>query len=194
MDKTIQATNAGLLGLFSAYLISRGDVQPYVTAIPAISTLKYIFMSGTKDVEKKTAQWAHYVSWFLTTPIMLYLIFSLNNLPLVTMGILIALNQIMILTGWLASISNDEKDVWNWFAVGCFAFLPIVYELLQFTKGYALIVLTLATWSLYPVVWYLNRKDMIDTSTRNISYSFLDFISKAGLVVLYLNETGKLKV
>ena len=194
MDKTIQATNAGLLGLFSAYLISRGDVQPYVTAIPAISTLKYIFMSGTKDVEKKTAQWAHYVSWFLTTPIMLYLIFSLNNLPLVTMGILIALNQIMILTGWLASISKDEKDIWNWFAVGCFAFLPIVYELLQFTKGYALIVLTLITWSLYPVVWYLSKKDTIDTSTRNISYSFLDFTSKAGLVVLYLNETGKLKV
>ena len=194
MDKTIQATNAGLLGLFSAYLISRGDVQPYVTAIPAISALKYIFMSSTKDVEKKTAQWAHYVSWFLTTPIMLYLIFSLNNLPLVTMGVLIALNQLMIVAGWFASISKDEKDAWNWFAVGCFAFLPIVYELLTFAKGYSLIVLTLVTWSLYPVVWYLSKKDMIDTSARNISYSFLDFTSKAGLVVLYLNETGKLKL
>jgi len=61
-------------------------------------------------------------------------------------------------------------------------------------KGIPLIVLTVVTWSLYPVVWALFRKKLITWSSRNIGYSFLDFTSKAGLVILYLIEKGQLKI
>jgi bacteriorhodopsin len=185
ISKQIQGLNAGLLGLFSAYLIGRGDVGVEVIAIPAISTSKYVLLSNTKGSD---TQWTHYLSWFLTTPIMLYLIFSLNNMPFNRMAVLIAMNQLMIAAGYMA----EGKDPWFWFIGGCFAFLPILYELAILEKGIPLIVLTLVTWSLYPIVWALFHKKLITWSSRNISYSFLDFTSKAGLVTLYLIEKGLL--
>lgn len=185
ISKQIQGLNAGLLGIFSAYLIGRGDVGAEVIAIPAISTSKYVLLSTTKE---STSEWAHYLSWFLTTPIMLYLIFSLNNMAFNRMAVLIAMNQLMIASGYMA----EGKDAWFWFIGGCFAFLPILYELALLEKGIPLIVLTLVTWSLYPVVWALFHKKLITPSSRNISYSFLDFTSKAGLVTLYLIEKGLL--
>jgi bacteriorhodopsin len=186
-SKQIQSMNAGLLGLFSFYLIGRGDVGAEVIAIPAISSSKYVLLAITKE---STSEWAHYLAWFLTTPIMLYLIFSLNNMPLNRMAVLIAMNQIMIGSGYMA----EGKDAWFWFIGGCFAFLPILYEFAILEKGIPLIVLTVVTWSLYPVVWALFHKKLITPGTRNISYSFLDFTSKAGLITLYLIEKGQLKI
>lgn len=180
----VKLTNASMLGIFSLYLISRG-VSPAVIAIPAISCLKYIYLSSDSHASK---QKAHYLSWFLTTPIMLWLIFSLNHLSLETTTLMILLNQIMIVTGYFAAEAVEEKDVWFWFNLGCFAFLPIVYQLLQFSEGLALIILTLVTWSTYPVVWWADKKKLISTDVRDVSYSFLDFTSKVGIVLLYLRE------
>ena len=110
------------------------------------------------------------------------------------MAILIALNQLMIVSGYVASVAKDEEGVWRWFWIGCLAFLPIVYQLLQFSEGFALVLLTLVTWSAYPVVWYLSKKNLMDDDIRDISYSVLDFTSKVGIVILYLNEVGRLKL
>lgn len=180
----VKLTNASMLGIFSLYLISRG-VSPAVIAIPAISSLKYIYLSSDSHASK---QKAHYLSWFLTTPIMLWLIFSLNNLSFETTILMILLNQLMIVAGYYAAEAVEENDVWFWFNLGCFAFLPIVYQLLQFSEGLALIILTLVTWSAYPVVWWADKKKLISTDVRDVSYSFLDFTSKVGIVVLYLRE------
>ena len=192
VSKIIQGVNSAALGVFSAYLIGRGDIHPLVTSIPAVSASKYLLMSLTPDISPTTTQWAHYLAWFITTPIMLWLIFSLNSVPVFTFALMLLLNQLMIVAGYLASIAESDKDAWNWFAIGCFAFLPIVYELLTLSKGFALVALTLITWSLYPIVWWLSRKDKITLPQRNTAYSFLDFTSKAGLVTLYLMEVGKI--
>jgi hypothetical protein len=85
-------------------------------------------------------------------------------------------------------VAEEEKEVWYWFYLGCFAFLPIVYQLLQFSEGLALVTLTLATWSAYPVVWWADKKKLISDDVRDVSYSFLDFTSKVGIVLLYLRE------
>jgi sensory rhodopsin len=191
-SKIVQGVNSGLLAVFSAYLIGRGDIDPLVITVPAISASKYLLMSLTPDISPTTSQWAHYLAWFLTTPVMLWLIFSLNSVPVFTLVLMLLLNQLMIVAGYLASIEESDKEAWNWFAIGCFAFLPIVYELLSLTHGFALVALTLITWSLYPIIWYLSRKERITIAQRNVGYSFLDFTSKAGLVTLYLMEIGKL--
>jgi len=184
ISNQVKLANASLLGIFSLYLISRG-VSPAVIAIPAISCLKYIYLSIDNDANK---QKAHYLSWFLTTPIMLWLIFSLNHLSIGTTTLMILLNQLMIVTGYLAAVAVEEKEIWNWFYLGCFAFLPIVYQLLQFSQGIPLIILTLVTWSAYPVVWWADKKKLISEDTRDVSYSALDFTSKVGIVLLYLRE------
>lgn len=180
----VKLANASMLGLFSIYLIARG-ISPAVIAIPAISCIKYIYLSSDNHASKQNA---HYLSWFLTTPIMLWLIFSLNNLSLGSTTLMILLNQLMIVSGYLAASATEEKEVWNWFYLGCFAFLPIVYQLLQFSEGLALVVLTLVTWSTYPVVWWADKKKLISEDTRDVSYSVLDFTSKVGIVLLYLRE------
>jgi len=180
----VKLANASMLGIFSVYLISRG-VSPAVIAIPAISCLKYVYLSSDQRAIKQNA---HYLSWFLTTPIMLWLIFSLNHLSLKTTTLMILLNQLMIVSGYFAAVATTEKDTWNWFYLGCFAFLPIVYQLLQFSEGLALVFLTLVTWSAYPVVWWADKKKLISEDTRDVSYSVLDFTSKVGIVLLYLRE------
>jgi bacteriorhodopsin len=193
-SKTIQRTNSALLGVFTAYLIGRGDIGADLISIPLISSAKYVFLSGEKDTSIDANQWAHYLAWFLTTPVMLWIIFRYNNLPLSTIIPLLLVNQVMILSGYIAGQQKLDKDVWNWFGLGCIAFLPLVYQLVVLTKAIPVIILTLITWSIYPIVWALPRQNLISLSTRNVIYSILDFTSKAGLVSLYLFETGKLKI
>lgn len=183
---TIQGINSASLGLFALYLLGRGDVSLPVIAIPGISGLKYLYLSSGKG----NTEWAHYLSWFITTPIMLSLIFSLNSYPLISSAVLIAANQIMIGAGYMATIQTTKEESYKWFWLGCFAFLPILYQLVQFESGIPLIILTILLWSLYPVVWYLEREQMISKDIEKVSYSFLDFTSKAGLVVLYMIDTG----
>jgi len=187
----VKLANASMLGLFSLYLIGKG-ISPFIVAISGISALKYVYLSGSESPDR---QKAHYLSWFLTTPIMLWLIFSLNDLSLGTTVLMLLLNQLMIVAGYFAAVDLDKGDresMWKWFWLGCFAFLPIVYQLLMFSEGLALIVLTLVTWSAYPVVWWADAEKLISADTRDISYSFLDLTSKAGLVILYLIELKKL--
>lgn len=174
--------------------MARGDIAWYVTFIPFVSAAKYLFLSQQGDQTLQSNQWAHYLAWFLTTPVMLFLIFSLNNYPAFASLILILLNQLMIYAGYIAYTQKDEKKLWDWFTLGCLAFLPIVYQLIQFEEGFSLVLLTLITWSLYPIVWYLSHKQIIEIPLRNVMYSGLDFTSKAGLVSLYLVEIGKLRV
>ncbi len=193
-SKPIQATNSALLGAFTAYLISRGDVSPELISIPFISSSKYLFLSQEPDADVNANQWAHYLAWFLTTPIMLWILFRYNSLPLSTILPLLLVNQLMIVSGYVAAIQEKEEDVWNWFFLGCFAFLPLVYQLVTLEKGFAMVVLTLVTWSLYPIAWALPRVNLMSLPVRNVIYSILDFTSKAGLVLLYLFETGKLNL
>ncbi len=193
-SKPLQATNSALLGLFALYLIARGDIGLDLISIPTISCSKYFFLSGQPDVTVEDNQWAHYLAWFLTTPVMLWVIFRYNNLPLSTILPLLLVNQLMIVSGYVAQVQKEEKDVWNWFFLGCFAFLPLVYQLTSLEKGLPMIILTLVTWSLYPIAWALPRVNLISLPVRNLIYSILDFTSKAGLVLLYLLETGKLKI
>ena len=186
----IKFGNAVLMGAFSVWLLLKGE-SPALIAIPAISSAKYSYIYNNQDANKQNA---HYLSWFLTTPIMLWLIFSLNKLSIDKTAILIALNQLMIASGYIAATAKKETDVWRWFVIGCLAFIPIIYQLLQFSNGIPLIILTLITWSAYPIVWYLSKKNLIDDDARDISYSVLDLTSKVGIVLLYLVEIGKLKL
>lgn len=192
-SKIIQFINSSLLGVFAIYLMARGDIAWYVTFIPFVSAAKYLFISQQPDESLQSNQWAHYLAWFLTTPVMLFLIFKLNNYPVLDSAILLVLNQLMIYSGYIAYTQQDEKKLWDWFTLGCLAFLPIVYQLIQFEEGFSLILLTLITWSLYPIIWYLSHKQIVGIPVRNVFYSALDFTSKAGIVSLYLVETGKLK-
>lgn len=193
-SKIVQFINSSLLGIFAIYLIARGDIAWYVIFVPFISASKYFFLSQNEDKTIESNQWAHYLAWFLTTPVMLFLIFKLNNLPFIDSAIYIALNQLMIYSGYIAYTQKNEEQLWNWFTVGCLAFLPIVWQLVLFEEGIPLILLTLVTWSLYPIVWYLSHKDYMGNPLRNVFYSALDFTSKAGLVTLYLMEIGKLSI
>jgi bacteriorhodopsin len=193
-SKYVQFLNASLLAIFSVYLLVRGDIPWYVTAIPLISSSKYFFLSQNQDTTKEKNQWSHYLAWFLTTPIMLYLIFSLNNFPLFETILYLILNAVMILAGYIATIQMEEKKLWDWFTLGCLAFVPIVLQLLEFEEGIPLVLLTLCTWTLYPIIWFLSYTNDISIAMRNVGYSSLDFTSKAGLVFLYLVEIGKFKL
>jgi len=90
----------------------------------------------------------------------------------------------MIGTGYLGAIEKDDSKKRTLFALGCLAFLPIIYIILGMKKAKYAIYLTLIMWTLYPLVWYADEENLVSKNTANISYSIMDTIAKVGLVNL----------
>jgi bacteriorhodopsin len=83
----------------------------------------------TEDVYRQV-YWARYVDWSLTTPLLLLdlaLIAGLNGASILT---IIVADLIMVLTGLFAAFGSEETpQKWGWYAIGCIAYLVIVWQL-----------------------------------------------------------------
>jgi len=199
------------------YLSWRTPVQKRLfhiitTFITAFATLSYFAMatgSGTSlsltlvkeshkhvpdTVEKVFRQvfWARYVDWSLTTPLLLLDLAFLAGLNGANILVTIVADLIMVLTGLFAAYGTSEGQKWGWYAMGCAAYLVIVYQLVVpgrravLAKDSATAKLfgsiagfTLILWTLYPVVWGISdgaRKWSVNTEI--IAYAVLDVLAK----------------
>lgn len=96
---------------------------------------------------------------------------------------LIAINTLMIWSGYKGMKSTNRDERRKWFVLGCLAFIPIIWTLskIPFT---AAIGLTLVMWILYPIVWLASEESLITGKTATITYAGMDVITKVGLVWL----------
>jgi bacteriorhodopsin len=90
----------------------------------------------------------------------------------------------MILAGYLGTKTENPLESKGYFALGILAFLPIVAILLQQTKNKTAVYLTLAVWSLYPVVYFAKEYTLVEKKYTTIAYAFMDVIAKTGLISL----------
>jgi bacteriorhodopsin len=177
-DPAILSQNVAFILLFLTFASSLFSATPWIALIPGIACWAYWNMlndPGHVDNYR-------YSDWALTTPLMLAAILSVNNVGAATLLGIVALDLVMIATGYLGATATDEATKLGMFGVGCLAFAPILYALYSMKKAKYAVYLTILLWALYPVVWYLDEESKINKSTATIAYSYMDVIAKSGLV------------
>jgi bacteriorhodopsin len=177
-DPAILAKNVAFILLFITFASALFSSTPWIALIPGIACWAY----GNMLSDTPHTDMYRYTDWALTTPLMLAAILSANNVGTATLLGVVALDLVMIATGYLGATATEEATKLGMFGVGCLALAPILYVLYSLKKAKYAIYLTILMWSLYPVVWYLDEESHINKSTATIAYSYLDVITKSGLV------------
>jgi bacteriorhodopsin len=155
-------------------------VDPFLSIIPGVAAWSYWNMQ--KD--KVNQEFYRYTDWAITTPLMLVALLVANARPAIEIASLVLLDIFMIYTGYEGVKDHDQVRQKKWFLAGCLALIPIVYMLLRLKNNTSAVLLTVALWTLYPVVWSLDEVNTISKKAANVTYSVLDVAAKVGLVTL----------
>jgi len=184
--------------------------------ISIMSALSYLMLCNdifTFNVGHKRIYNARYFDWLVNTPVQLIILGKIGKLTNDNIYILVLLDIIMIMTGWIAELCEDQIK-WIFFSVGMIVIFPI-YKFLfedfnynvvkEFTgeyiakRYYWVGRYLIFIWLFYPVVWILNNVqfNIISNLTACISYTILDFFAKVIFVwwILYcINNSVYLKI
>lgn len=148
--------------------------------IPAVAAASYWMMQ--KDPQR--LQTYRYFDWAITTPLMLLAILVAAKVPARVIAPVIVADLLMIGAGYLGVTTEDIKKKIAYFITGLLAFVPIIYLLLTLRYNKAAIYLTVTTWSLYPLIYFLEDFKHITESNATVAFSVMDMVSKIGLVNL----------
>ena len=174
----------------------------FITAIAAGLYLAMALGQGVSVIDGKTTYWVRYITWFLSTPLLLLDLTFLGRSSLPTVGSLLGANAYMIATGFVATISPKPIN-YIWYVVSCGAFIAIVYLLLQPYRLEAerkhprakqafrrLVTGHLVLWTAYPIVWILSNTglNIVSDSGQTMLFTLLDLASKVGFGFLSLNN------
>lgn len=180
----------------------------FIVAIAAGLYLSMALGQGEGLFVDRQTYWVRYVTWFLSTPLLLLVLSHLGRTSLPTVGSLIGANAYMIATGFAATISRRPVN-YIWYIVSCGAFIAALYLLLQPYRREALqhypgvgrkvfpklLTAHVVLWTLYPIVWILANTGLgiIDRGFESMGYTLLDIASKVGFGFLALNSFRQLE-
>jgi len=168
----------------------------------AYLTMAFGFGRVYRDKDGAEIYYARYVDWALTTPLLLYDACTLAGATMPYKMVIIFLDILMILLGLFGALTNQYTQTWAYFALGCVAFLPILYFLLMHFRRFlnpevrraygAQMYFLSALWFVYPVVWALSPDgaSVISSDAATIWYLILDVTAKAvyGSLLLTLHR------
>ena len=150
--------------------------------------------------------WIRYVTWFLSTPLLILALTYLGRSSSVLIGALLGANAFMIATGFVATIlPEDTPGALNliWWAISTGAYLAIAWAFLGRYKREAkaalpksasvfdrLVLVHLVLWTAYPVVWLLSAEGLalIGSGAEAGSFAVLDIAAKVGFGFLAANS------
>ena len=174
------AVSSAFTIFFITSVITAFSATPALSIIPTIACLAYSqIMAHPEDADR----WRH-SDWLLTTPLMLAALLYANDVPISVILPMVACDLLMILAGYLGTKTKDPLESKGYFALGILAFLPIIAILLQQTKNKMAVYLTLAVWSLYPIVYCAQQNSLVENKYTTIAYAIMDLVAKVGLVSL----------
>ena len=178
------------------------------SSVSLVAGLVYaMFVEATKNMDMQQTITEHelqnitqmrYMDWAITTPLLLFtlllfLTFNKRSIPLSKLALIIGLNYIMLLSGYLGETRTVSYQVG--FITGTTAFLlmlGVIYvEFVGESSRVHNVVFTMFSiiWSLYGVAYYVNGVP------KQIMYNVLDAVAK-GLfgVFLWLYFTKMIKI
>ena len=141
-----------LIGTF--YFIAKGwgvtdeEAREYYAItilVPGIATAAYLSMFfgvGLTEVEVAgrgtlDIYYARYADWLFTTPLLLLDLALLAKVDRVTIGTLIGVDALMIVTGLIGALSQTMLARYSWWLVSTIAFIFVLYYLLTSLRSAA---------------------------------------------------------
>ncbi len=185
---TNEYTKQSLVGLF---------------AVPLIAMALYLMLAlgqGEVTLDGRPVAWIRYVTWGLTTPLLLSQIArSVHAPPSLTLSLVLS-DVFMIGTGAIAELSSKPTN-YIWYAVSCLGFLAVLALLYRDLTVKAqgrpedqrrlfttLRDMNAALWIGYPVVWILGTAGfaLIGQGAQAALYTILDLLAKVGFGLIIL--------
>jgi halorhodopsin len=151
--------------------------------------------------QEVVSQWGRYLTWALSTPMILLALGILADVDTGSLFAVIAADVGMCVTGLAAAlITSSLLFRWLFYAVSCAFFLVVIYALVAEWPASAaeagtseifstLRVLTIVLWIGYPVVWALGVEGLAVISSVGVTswaYSGLDIFAKYVFAFLLL--------
>jgi bacteriorhodopsin len=175
-----------------------------------IASSLYLAMAlgqGFSVIYDRPTFWVRYVTWFLSTPLLLLDLTFLGRTSLPITSSLLGANAFMLATGAVAALSPVPIN-YIWYLVSCGAYLAVFYLLISPYRQEAernhprgkkafrkLLTVHLVLWSGYPIVWILAASgfNVLTQGLETMFYTLLDLTSKVGFGFLAINTLGQLE-
>ncbi|MBD1912555.1 MULTISPECIES: microbial rhodopsin family protein [unclassified Leptolyngbya] len=179
----------------------------FICVIAAGLYLAMAMGQGQSEVYGRPTFWVRYVTWFMSTPLLLLDLAFLGRSTVAVTGSLLGANTYMILTGFAATMSPKPIN-YVWYVVSCAAFLATLYLLVKPYRIEAerkhprsrkvfrkLLSVHVILWTLYPVVWILSSTGLsiLSQGYETMGYTLLDIASKVGFGLLSLNSLKQIE-
>lgn len=166
------------------------NLETAISVIAAYFYGTFIEKLKKKEVNYKEINETRYLDWSMTTPIMLLVLvlaFLYNTggrLRLGTYAVIIALNAIMLGTGYLGEIGSISKN--TGFGVGFTAFFAMYYYIYStFLKGKYIFDNSLLYWAFF-ILWSMyGVLYMMDEKTKNVGFNILDLFAKCFVGIFF---------
>lgn len=166
------------------------NIETCISVVAAYFYGEFIKLIQENPINYKQINQMRYSDWFITTPMMLLvlcLVLAYNNdeeVHLSTYGVILALNILMLLAGYLGTIGQIART--RALFIGFLAFFAMfAYIWFIFLQGRArgnsllVYMLFFVIWSIYGLVYLWEERK------KNMSYNVLDLVAKC-LVGLFL--------
>ncbi|MBJ7333655.1 MAG: bacteriorhodopsin [Thermoleophilia bacterium] len=184
----------------------------FVCAIAAVAYYAMATGLGTITVNGNEIFFARYADWVLTTPLLLLGLITVGIAAVAggeagreragLIGFVIGADILMIVTGFVAALDNDD-DKYVWYAISCVFFLLVLWAVYGPVKEYVssamkplyvrLLTILTVLWLIYPVLWLLGTEGTgtLDLTGEIAVFAVIDVIAKVGFGILLVTGVGK---
>jgi len=178
---------------------SRGLTMSYLSMFFGIGLTEVeVAGRGTLDI-----YYARYADWLFTTPLLLLDLALLAKVDRVTIGTLIGVDALMIVTGLVGALSQTMLARYSWWLVSTIAFIFVLYYLLTSLRSAAaqrseevqstftsLTVLTAVLWTAYPILWIIGTEGagVVGLGVETLGFMVLDVLAKVGFGFVLLRS------
>ena len=179
--------------------------------VPGIASAAYLSMFfgiGLTEVEVAgrgmlDIYYARYADWLFTTPLLLLDLALLAKVDRVTIGTLIGVDALMIVTGLVGALSETMLARYTWWLISTIAMIVVLYFLATSLRSAAkqrseevqstfntLTVLTLVLWTAYPILWILGTEGagVVGLGVETLAFMVLDVSAKVGFGLILLRS------
>ena len=201
MGRSIESERARLIW-GATLMIPLVSISSYLALLSGL-TVGFIEMPAGHALagQEVMSQWGRYLTWALSTPMILLALGLLADVDRGSLFTVIAADVAMCVTGLAAAlITSSYLFRWAFYAVSCAFFLVVLYALLAEWPAAAaaagtddifgtLRALTVVLWLGYPIIWALGVEGLAVVPSVGITswgYSALDVLAKYVFAFLLL--------
>jgi halorhodopsin len=199
MGRNVTGSRAKLIWVATLF-IPLVSISSYLGLLSGL-TIGVTPMPAGHPLDDVVSQWGRYLTWALSTPLILAALGWLADVDTADLLAVIGADIGMCLTGLAAALTSSSLALrWVFYVVSCAFFAVVLYALLVEWPATArdagtgeifgtLRVLTVVLWLGYPVVWAVGVEGLVlvdSVGATSWAYSVLDIFAKYVFAFLLL--------